>query len=421
MTIMSKSLALLSGKGGSGKTSLALSIASLLAKCDIKVLIVDCDLSTNGATYFYEDRINGKSSTQYSLFEFFHQANSKADLSFNMNDNDWDDWIDYENKKGINDYLYCINVERNIDFVPSIVSLSSRNLNSYVYCDKHYEMMKLLDNAWRKKYDLIIYDCEAGYSDILKTILPFVDIDLFVMEADAISSAALRSLYLKIGDLLHDKKIYQVFNKASKEEYDIYSKISNETFFTNIETVMFDWKIRRAFAIAQIPDMELTSAYYGQQLYNICSTIFKDKTIAEGLNKYKNIIQLNSLNEQEKLLREQINTLNSTKHSQKYRAINIAFTIAITTMTAALVSYLIGPKEFNITDDTTIIVMWAVPILATIIAIFAIFLKKPQYKEFEDKQKALHELERKRIALEKVIEETNNREEIHAATENIEI
>ena len=44
------------GENGSGKTTLALSMASLLSRCGIKTLLVDCDLSTNGATYFYEDK-----------------------------------------------------------------------------------------------------------------------------------------------------------------------------------------------------------------------------------------------------------------------------------------------------------------------------------------------------------------------------
>ena len=36
---MSKVLALLSGKGGSGKTTLALSIASMLSNCCLKVFV----------------------------------------------------------------------------------------------------------------------------------------------------------------------------------------------------------------------------------------------------------------------------------------------------------------------------------------------------------------------------------------------
>ena len=122
---------------------------------------------------------------------------------------------------------------------------------------------------------MIIFDCQAGYTDVLKLILPITDINLVVMEADAISSAAIRSLYLKIRDLLNEKKIYQVFNKATDEEYTLYSKISGGTVFTNIETVRFDWKIRKAFSVAEIPNMKKSSADYGVQIFGICRILFR--------------------------------------------------------------------------------------------------------------------------------------------------
>ena len=56
---MGKSVALLSGKGGSGKTTLSLTIAYMFASYELKVLLVDCDLLTNGATYFFEDHLSG--------------------------------------------------------------------------------------------------------------------------------------------------------------------------------------------------------------------------------------------------------------------------------------------------------------------------------------------------------------------------
>lgn len=68
---MSKVLALLSGKGGSGKTTLALSIASMLSNCCLKVLLVDCDLSTNGATYFYEGKLSEKNNDLGSFYSVF--------------------------------------------------------------------------------------------------------------------------------------------------------------------------------------------------------------------------------------------------------------------------------------------------------------------------------------------------------------
>lgn len=54
---MSTAIAFLSGKGGSGKTTLALSMADLLCRCGVQTLLVDCDLSTNGATYFFESQL----------------------------------------------------------------------------------------------------------------------------------------------------------------------------------------------------------------------------------------------------------------------------------------------------------------------------------------------------------------------------
>ena len=230
---MSKVLALLSGKGGSGKTTLALSIASMLSNCCLKVLLVDCDLSTNGATYFYEGKLSEKNNDLGSFYSVFINGEDKLDK--------------------------LIKIDEYMDFMPSIVRITKTNSESYQYNEEDFKRIKSIDEKLRENYDVIIYDCQAGYTDVLKLLLPYVDVNLVVMEADAISSAAIRSFYLKIGDLLNEKKVYQIFNKATDEEYKIYSKISGGTVFTNIETVMFDWKIRKAFSVAQIPDMENTS------------------------------------------------------------------------------------------------------------------------------------------------------------------
>ena len=88
---MSKILALLSGKGGSGKTTLALSMSSMLSKCGIRVLLVDCDLSTNGATYFYEDRLPEHNRNTISFYNIIF---------------------------GIGDQEGAINIDKNMDFIP---------------------------------------------------------------------------------------------------------------------------------------------------------------------------------------------------------------------------------------------------------------------------------------------------------------
>lgn len=308
---MSKILALLSGKGGSGKTTLALSMSSMLSKCGIRVLLVDCDLSTNGATYFYEDRLPEHNRNTISFYNIIF---------------------------GIGDQEGAINIDKNMDFIPSITQITKQNTETYSYRENDEIILKNMKANYDEKYDIIIFDCQAGYTDSLKLILPIVDINLVVMEADAISSSAIRSLYLKIGDFLNDRKVYQIFNKATDEEYQIYSKISGGTVFTNIETVKFDWKIRKAFSVAEIPDMEITSANYGIQIYNICKILFKEETIQSRLNKYQVVIELNKNLEEEKLLENKISKLQEETNKSNKKRSRLVLTLGITTSVIAICS-----------------------------------------------------------------------------------
>ena len=46
-------LSFLSGKGGSGKTTAALAISKILADVGFRILLVDFDFATSGASYFF--------------------------------------------------------------------------------------------------------------------------------------------------------------------------------------------------------------------------------------------------------------------------------------------------------------------------------------------------------------------------------
>lgn len=274
---MSKFLALLSGKGGSGKTSLALSIASVLSECGIKVLLMDCDLSTNGATYFLEDKLSKCEGTLTSFWGILSGKKNQDIIA-------------------VNNYF---------DFIPSILRITKRNIKTYSYSDGDEILLKEYINGVADEYDVILFDCQAGYSDVCKIILPIAEADLFVMEADAISSAAVRGLYLKIGELIEEKKVFQVFNKVTPDEYKIYSNVTGGTIFTNIETILFDWKIRDDFCLAKIPDMKYANEKYASKVFNICNIVFPENNVSNKLEKYKIIIDINSnLEQQNKLKKE---------------------------------------------------------------------------------------------------------------------
>lgn len=53
---MGEVISLISAKGGMGKTSIAVNIAHAATEIGLKVLLIDCDLRTMGATYFYKIR-----------------------------------------------------------------------------------------------------------------------------------------------------------------------------------------------------------------------------------------------------------------------------------------------------------------------------------------------------------------------------
>lgn len=386
---MSKILALLSGKGGSGKTTLALSMASMLSNCNIKVLLIDCDLSTNGATYFYENRLSEYNRNIISFYKIiFGLKSSEGQL---------------------------ININENMDFMPSIVQITKKNTETYSYREDTQDSLEEIKANYSEKYDVIILDCQAGYTDALKVILPIVDVNLVVMEADAISSASIRSLYLKIGDFLNEKKVYQIFNKATDEEYKIYSKISGGTVFTNIETVKFDWKIRKAFSVAEIPDMEKTSANYGMQIYNICRILFKEESIQTRLNKYGIVIKLNKISEEEKQLKDTMNELQGEKSNSKNKINRLLTAVSISAAATTICSVfftIIDRKTFSDFNDYLSIILLTVMIIPMFFLLIMLMEstkeRRSRYKQVDVYRKQLENILENKEKLQKQYETFNS-------------
>lgn len=272
---MSIAIALLSGKGGSGKTTLALSIADLLCRCDVQTLLVDCDLYTNGATYFYESQLLECKNKQPQLYSLKNLLNSNICAN----------------------NISPLRISPKLDFISSVPEISKRYLtdDAIWHRDSAIRLQELLDWA-RQSYDVILFDCQAGYTELLPTLLPQMDGDLFVLEADSVSASALRSLHLKIENFLGDAQLYQVFNKATSAEFHTYSKIKG-TFYKNIGTLLFDRKIREAFSNSQTPNVDNTSAKYCLDLCNICKNIFLREDIHEKLDIFSGRLLYQQLEE----------------------------------------------------------------------------------------------------------------------------
>lgn len=368
---------------------MALSMSTLLSDCGLKVLLVDCDLSTNGATYFYEDRL----ATQKNILTFYNIILGEVLQSAEI-----------------------ININKNMDFIPSIAKISKKVTGMYLWQPED-EVNILNMMTIFKNYNAVIFDCQAGYTDTLKLILPVTDINLVVMESDAISSSSIRSLYLKIGDILKDNKIYQIFNKATDDEYQIYSKVSGGTVFTNIETVKFDWKIRNAFTVAETPDMKTTSANYGEQIYNICRILLKEEYIQSRINKYKIIVEMNKYNEKEKELDSKLRLLKKEKSdSKKMRGKFFSQIGAVISVMLCISSLGVMYSNKILQEELTypIIFLLIAVYLSIVPSIFAIVDTIKEIKNQEDKfssyRRCYDDIDEKKQKLQEQYEKTFNEE-----------
>ena len=280
-----KSLALISGKGGSGKTTMAICMASMLAESGQKVLLVDCDLSTNGATFFFEDLINEHKDRIFSFTDIIGLISGEEKVGRG----------DAIRRLGRNEaeYLY---VAENFAFVPSIMPSDLRtNLFDSINIKRYSTEFPNIYSYLKIPFDIVLFDCQAGYSEALEYVLPVSDYTLLIMEADAISSAAARNLYIKTEKLMINKKTYQIFSKVTEEEKAVYGQVLLGTFYTNIGAVIFDWNVRKAFGLAKIPDVKSSKSEFGMQVYDICTNIFSSEVIKDALQRYKIIFEYNSL------------------------------------------------------------------------------------------------------------------------------
>lgn len=281
---MNISIALLSGKGGSGKTSLALTLGSLLSACEIDTVLFDCDLATNGAAYFFETKLSRNVLNITSVT----------------------DWISETYCPDGRDQFDFIELNPYFKVLPSITAIPSDTPSLTKFTEAHGDDFRATMKQIQENHEVVLYDFQAGYTDLMKLFLPNIDVCLFVVEPDAVSSSSLRSLYLKIGTIIENKKNYQVFNKASEEEYKIYSKLYTGTLFTNIETIRFDWEIRKAFSLNQVPSIGNCSYHFLEQIVSIAKQIIQDDSIGSRLKKYESELEWKKLEQSENRIKQRL-------------------------------------------------------------------------------------------------------------------
>jgi len=306
---MARKLAMISGKGGSGKTSFSLAFSKLLSDLGIKVLLIDCDMSTHGATFFMKSNIEKHKNLHKSVVSVddILLATSTPPYGFfaipgRLYDNS------YESLK----FSKLICVDREFYFLPSDVSISNDKPtpNKYSFNTFYLCLEKELDND----FDVIIFDCQAGFSEFTRNLISVSDLVLLVTEPDSVSAAANRALCFQAGIELENVQAYQLFNKITHEEATYYSKISTSAFFINISSVVFNWAVRRTFVFCELPSAETVSINFAKEIASALQTLFPE--YREQINSYLQELT----NFQHTLLKSQIN---NTKKKRTYQSIRV--------------------------------------------------------------------------------------------------
>jgi MinD-like ATPase involved in chromosome partitioning or flagellar assembly len=237
-----ESLALLSGKGGSGKTVIALSMARVLAEGGVKVLLIDCDVSTHGASYFLESEFSESSGYVTSLAGTLGGDNR---------------FIPLQAKSGF-------------AFIPSTTDPSVKAEFTSPFPD----IMAKFWNFITANFEAVILDCQAGYSPVTEWAVGVATRKLIVLEPDAISAAALRVLSIQLGYKLRSSNTWQVFNKLTAEERPLYEKVMGGTLFSNLPPLPFDWQVRAAFGLREIPGVLTAGSAFGLGVLRLMQTLF---------------------------------------------------------------------------------------------------------------------------------------------------
>jgi len=231
-------MSFLSGKGGAGKTSAAIGVSYLLADAGFEVALVDCDLATHGASYFFRHLCHGP-GRRNGLAEITRGRNRTrqarlADMSVAIRDR--------------------------LVFVPSRTDYSAP-LPDGSHADEMQStegrVVKVLE--WLLRHlegngvDFVVLDSQAGASAASRAAAHVSSKAIIVAELDPISSDAVDTLLMEMGEVL---PVYRrhLINKLDIREDGTYDNLSDIFQAMNrLPPLPFDFDVRAAFSSRRVP------------------------------------------------------------------------------------------------------------------------------------------------------------------------
>lgn len=263
-------ISFLSGKGGSGKTTASLAMAKLLADVGFRILLVDFDFATSGASYFFSPRISHLK--RIGLSELIKKYSSKHNPK--------------DSKEAFKDLV--VTIDQNFDYIPSRTNLGEPFSFTTEINNKEFLLDRILRPMMTylgKEYDYILIDNQAGYTNSSAAGAKVADKAVIVSESDRISSDAVDNLIALIGKDMPRFRRYLINKVEIKESGDYKSKAEAFKAMNRLPPLPFDFSVRNAFGDRKIPvDLEKPTAFLMALFATVKEILPENK---ERLEKYE--------------------------------------------------------------------------------------------------------------------------------------
>jgi chromosome partitioning protein len=232
-----KSIALVNFKGGAGKTTATLLLAKYAAvRLNKKILLVDCDSQMNLTLAVEMEGNKGHLNNDFEKWSEIHQNNRQSLVHLIKT---------YEKTKGdqlnfsTNNYIFKIS--DNIHLVPADVDLywlefdisDREKVKNFI----NVFISKLNQNI--QKYDYVMFDCPANFTDLSYSVLSAVDMVLIPVNPDVLANKALNlfitGLVQRIKSLAQSK--ISIFMNKAKIIRDFYLTQESNNILQDIKGV----------------------------------------------------------------------------------------------------------------------------------------------------------------------------------------
>jgi len=254
-------VALVSGKGGSGKTTCATSMAAILAAANVRVLLVDFDLITNGASYFFLEDLQRQG--KLGLIEALGGDSAKQGSGSPPYDTHILEVVSPQLPQPFYFLASKSNFRSKDPAVDRVQALDPK------------EILTHLLHGVAQEYEVILLDCQAGATQSAAAAAELADRVVIVSEHDQISSDAVDNLVIRMGELF-SRHMY-LLNKVYIKEPKDY-QLAKEWFggLNRLPPLPFGFDIRTAFGSRQIPVNPREPSAYFFALFEVTKALFPE-------------------------------------------------------------------------------------------------------------------------------------------------